>query len=102
MIGCITRVRIVDDIEGHARIVETDRERSAVYFDLVKLVHQTNHTPRTEFRASLHLAEDLITIHFYTTCVSEVGVKFNAEIFAIGKPLHVCEQIIWGQKGGVA
>ena len=81
MIGC-TRVKICDDIEGHAKIVETARERSDVYLDLVKLVHETNHTRKTEFRASLHLTEDLITIHFYTTCISEVGVKFNAKLFA--------------------
>ena len=99
----VTRVKICDDIEGNARIVETARERMAVFFDLVRLVHQTNHVAKqTELRASLNLTDELLTIHFYTTCVSEVGVAFNAKLYAIGKPMHDCEHIIWGQKGGVA
>ena len=98
-----TRVKICDDLVGDVRIVETARERSAVYFDLVKLVHKTNLAARqTELRASLHLAEDLLTIHFFTTTISEFATAFNAKLYAAGKPMHDCERIIWGQIGGVA
>jgi hypothetical protein len=102
MIGC-TRVKVVDDLDGKTTIVESPRDRGAVYLDLVRLVHETNHrAKRTEFRASLHLTEELITVHFYTTAESEAGVKWNAELYAIGKPLHQIESVIWGKKGGVA
>ena len=91
----------LNDMEGSTKIVETGRERSAVYFDLVELVHRTNRrAKRTKLRASLHLTEELITIHFYTTAVFAIAVAFNAELYAAGKPIHDCESIIWGRKGG--
>jgi len=97
MNGC--RVRIVNDVSGQTTIVETQRDRCAVYFDLAKMVRQVNRRRDETLRASLHLLQDVIVLHWHHPCPWGNGMA--AELLEIAEPLHRVEAIIWG-KGGEA
>jgi hypothetical protein len=102
MSGCITRVKIVDDLAGYATIAESRRERGDIYFALAKLVRNVNRGKEDALRASLHLMQDLITLHWHTPATSEFASRMNAELIAIGDPIREVERILWAEKGGVA
>ncbi len=102
MIGC-TRVKVVDDLANHTTIVETKRERGDVFMDLVKIAREANRKREDALKMSVHLAADLIIVHYHTTTTSEVASKFNAEVIALGNPIRDVERILWPRpRGGAA
>jgi hypothetical protein len=92
------RVRIVNDVNGQTTIVETQRDRCAVYFDLAKMVRQVNRRRDNMLRASLHLLQDTIVLHWHNPWIAGAGLA--AELLEIAEPLHRVEAIIWGKGGG--
>jgi hypothetical protein len=90
------RVKIVDDIRGRETIVESPRDRSQVFLDLVAIVRRVNR--RQESRAfiagSIHLLPDAIVLHWH--CLQPFGSSIAAETLALAEPLHMIERVIWG------
>ena len=87
------RVRIVNDLNGRATVVESRRERAAVYWDLAKLIRQVNRRRDDTVRASLHLLENLVILHWH--CPWIFARKYAAELLEIVEPLRQVEAIIW-------
>jgi hypothetical protein len=93
----LCRVRIVNDITGRIAIIETQRDRASVYFDLARMVRQVNRRRDETVRASLHLAESQITLHWHSPCW--YGDEFSKAILEAASPVHdVAGVILGGQK----
>ncbi len=90
------RVRIVDDIQGKTVDVESPRDRSLVWFDLVKLVRHVNHRRDDALRACVHLQRDIIILRWY--CPWVFATECAAQMMELAKPLHEVEKLI--VKGG--
>ena len=100
MIGCsTTRVKIVDDLRNQTTIVETPRERGDLFFDLVRIARAANRK-KEEVRMSVHLTEEFITVHWYSTAVTEHGSEMMAEVVALADPIRQVEAVVWN-KGGL-
>ncbi len=78
-----TRVKISNEIAGHATVVETPRDRGTVIFQLAGLVRKTNRR-RGDLRAGLSVADNLITIHIHAPARSDTGAK----PLGVGQPIH--------------
>ncbi len=88
-----TRVKISNEIAGHATVVETPRDRGTVIFQLAGLVRKINRR-RGDLRACLSITADLITIHLHAHAGSDMATKPTA----VGEPTNELEAIIWGRQ----
>ena len=100
MIGC--RVKIVNHFTDQTTVVESKRDAASVFLDLVSLVRAANRQRDDTLRGSVHLTEDLIILHWHTGAVTEIGVKFNGELLAVGEPMRQVDRVLWGERGGAA
>lgn len=85
------RVRIVNDITDRTTIIESPRDRFTVVLDLIRLVRSVNRRRAELLRASLHLTDDLIVLHWHCPCAGELA----KDIIDLAEPLQRVEKLIW-------
>jgi hypothetical protein len=86
------RVRIVNYINGRVVVIESQRERMAVWLELSELIRRVNHRRDETLRACLQLLPDEIVLSWHTP--SYYGNEIVAATFESVMPFFEAEKLI--------